>query len=218
MIHGVLVEGVDYIGKSSVCDHLAEVLGARDVRVRLNRCYLERNEVIRELERTAKTLDDAAARDLYYTAAISVDLLVAQETWSQDGPDAPWLVQDRHWLTQVGRNRFFAYEHDGGVPIEPLAAVHIPFSHNVLLQSDSASKQARAGTRPPKSPRDRELRANPDRHQEYDRFLTTLVPEDENWLVLDTTGLTMHETAERILEFVGDAPYAFTRTARSASS
>jgi thymidylate kinase len=204
-VEGVLVEGVDYIGKTTACGRLAELLTARGVPVRENRCYLVRDPLITFLEDRASESDDPEIRDGYYSAAISADMLAARAGIHDDELASRWIVQDRHWLTQIGRNRFFAREGEP-LPSTALELSHVPFTHNVLLQSNVAAKRARAAARPPKSPRDRLLAENPRLHQQYDDFLRGLLPE-ENWLVLDTSGLSTEETCARILDFLGEAPF-----------
>jgi hypothetical protein len=193
-IDGVLIEGVDYVGKTTVCGHLARLAGvARPVSV--GRCYLHRTPLIEFLERAAADSDDMIVRDHYYTAALVSDIAMPRRL-------DDYRVQDRHWLTQLGRNTFF---HSGPdvVPPSYFLEAHRPFARNVLLTSSAAAKADRAAQRPPKSPRDGYLRAHPQVHQEYETFLRTLLPPTEDWLELDTTGLPADEVARRVLDYCG---------------
>jgi hypothetical protein len=193
-IDGVLIEGVDYVGKTTVCGHLARLAGAARP-VSVGRCYLHRTPLIEFLERAAAGSDDMIVRDHYYTAALVSDIATAR-------PPGEYRVQDRHWLTQLGRNTFF---HTGPDIVAPgyFLDAHRPFARNVLLTSSVAAKVERAAQRPPKSPRDGYLRAHPEVHQEYETFLRTLLPPAEDWLVLDTTGLPADEVARRVLDYCG---------------
>jgi thymidylate kinase len=194
-INGVLIEGVDYVGKTTVALRLGELIAATGQPVSVGRCYVNRTELIEFLEGEASKSDDMITRDYYYSAALVCDL--ALMTLPDD-----YRVQDRHWLTQLGRNAFF---HSGNelVPTRHLVEAHRPFARNVLLTSSSAAKVERASRRPAKSPRDRYLMAHPELHQEYELFLTGLLPPAEDWLILDTTSRSVDEVAERILAYCG---------------
>jgi thymidylate kinase len=191
----VLIEGVDYVGKTTVAGRLAELIAASGHPVSLGRCYVNRTELIDFLEREASKSDDMITRDYYYTAALVCDLALLTR------PD-DYRVQDRHWLTQLGRNAFF-HSGDELVPARHLLEAHHPFARNVLLTSSSAAKVERAARRPAKSPRDRYLKAHPELHQDYESFLTSLLPPAEDWLILDTTSRSVDEVAEQILRYRG---------------
>lgn len=196
MIHGVLVEGVDFVGKTIVCEKLARDLSSDGVPVRLNKCYLERWPMIEFFEAQAKQHDSMLERDWYYSAAIVFDIALFAEP-------REFIVQDRHWLTQVGRNRFF---HPAALELIPqgfLEQRHVPFQHNVMLTSNLETKLKRCRSRESVSPRDRYLAANPHLHQEYERFLLDLIPADESWLVLDTSERTVEGIATAIRGFIG---------------
>jgi hypothetical protein len=195
MIDGVLIEGVDYIGKTSVARRVTQLLGESRGVAELGRCYVGQSGLVTFLEAEAARFDDMLTRDRYYSAALVVDLATLT-------PPSTFRIQDRHWLTQVGRNAFF---HRGVdiVPVGCFEQTHIPFVHNVLLTSSAPAKADRAAQRAPKSPRDRYLKANPDVHQAYEDFLLTLLPPEENWLVLDTTGKSIDEVAWQVLARCG---------------
>jgi hypothetical protein len=195
MIDGVLIEGVDYIGKTSVARRVTELLAESRGAAELGRCWVGQSGLVTFLEAEAARFDDMLTRDRYYSAALVVDLATLT-------PPSTFRVQDRHWLTQVGRNAFF---HPGLeiVPAGCFERTHIPFTHNVVLTSSKAAKADRATQREPKSPRDRYLRANPDVHQAYEDFLLTLLPPEENWFVLDTTGKSIDEVAWQLVALCG---------------
>lgn len=194
MIDGVLLEGVDYVGKTTVARKVAQLLAVSRP-VDLGRCYVQPSPLVAFLEEEATKYDDMRARDYFYSAALIADLATLT-------PPSTYRVQDRHWLTQVGRNAFF-HPGDDRLPIRYFEEAHLPFTQNVLLTSSAAVKAERAAMRPAKSPRDRYLRAHPDIHQEYEDFLLSLLPPEENWLVLDTTGMPADDVARLVLARCG---------------
>jgi len=195
MINGVLIEGVDYAGKTSIADNLASALRAGGVPVLQNQCYLKRGELIHFLEARAKERNTPLERDWYYTTALLVDLYLHEE--SNHDPNV-FIVQDRHWLTTVGRNTFFNRDIEfmrSGL----LEQNHPKFRFNVYVRSSMESKIRRCQNRPPKSPRDRYLAENPEIHQQYDDFLLNLLPKDEDWLILDTSEISIEEATTAVL-------------------
>jgi thymidylate kinase len=192
LIDGVLIEGVDYVGKTSVATRMVELLTERGTPASLGKCYLRRTPLIEFLEEQAKRTESMLERDWYYSAAIMADLYAFE-------PPGTFVVQDRHWLTQVGRNRFF---HPGLELIRPglLEERHHPFRFNVLLTSSLEAKLERSRSRPPNSPRDRYLAERPTLHQDYEQSLVDLLPASERWTVLDTTRMTIDEVAGAVLE------------------
>ena len=189
-LDGVLIEGVDYVGKTTVALRLAELIRQDGREVSVGRCYVDRTPLIEFLEREAQKSADMIVRDHYYTAALISDIAAAVQP-------SDYRVQDRHWLTQLGRNMFF---HTGEqvFPARYFSEAHRPFARNVLLTSSASAKADRAASRPAKSPRDQYLLARPDLHQKYEAFLQTLVPAEEDWLILDTTELSVDEVAREI--------------------
>jgi thymidylate kinase len=195
MINGVLLEGVDYVGKTSVAERLAVILNEQGASTRSGRCYLQRVPIIEFLEAHAQQCDSMLERDWYYSTAILVDLFSFRTL-------EEFTVQDRHWLTQVGRNRFFHKDVEF-MPVDLIEERHIPFRFNIMLTSSLEAKMERSQGRPAKSPRDRLLAANPGLHQEYERFLIDLIPKGESWTVIDTTELTIEEVARKVLALIG---------------
>jgi thymidylate kinase len=195
MIRGVLFEGVDFVGKTSVATRLAFLLAERGTHATLGKCYLKRSPIIEFLEEKAQGTESMVERDWYYSSAILADLA------SCTPPDT-FVVQDRHWLTQIGRNLFFHAETEM-IPPGLLEEKHIPFQFNILLTSSLEAKMERSQGRPAKSPRDRILAANPTLHQDYEKFLVNLLPKNESWWVLDTTDLDIEQVAQAALKHIG---------------
>lgn len=198
-ITGVLIEGVDFVGKTSAVSRLVEMLRTEGRSIEAGKCYLRRSPVIDYLEDCAKSYWTMLDRDMLYTAALLADLATYE-------PDPTFVVQDRHWLTQVGRNQFF-HPNRELVPEGTIERLHVPFKHNVFLKCDLPTKLARCRSRPPNSPRDEYLAANPGAHQEFEALNISLIPtETESWLILDTSDLTIDEVALRIREYVDRNP------------
>lgn len=188
-INGVLIEGTDFSGKSTVARIIAGCLADAVLR----RCFLTEHPLVMFIDLEAKRYDDIATRDKFYTSALLMDLHLLP----RHAPNV-FVVQDRHWLSQVGRNRFF-HPNKVEFPVDEIIANHIPFRFNFYLSSDMASKKHRATCRNPSSPRDRFLANNPEIHQRFDEFHLPLLPQDEHWQVLDNSQLSAEQAAQQIL-------------------
>jgi thymidylate kinase len=210
-IRGLLIEGVDFIGKTTVAEKVVAMLNSAGEDATMRKCYASGSPVVRFLDEEAARHEAMLERDLYYSAAIVLDITLLR-------PPEEFLVQDRHWLSQIGRNRFFHHGRDL-LPDGLLEGLHIPFEFNVLLTSTLEAKVQRSAGRPSKSPRDRYLRENPAAHQEYETFLRRLLPRDERWLILDTTDQSADEVAHSILRFLDSVgePSAEVRDVRTRS-
>jgi thymidylate kinase len=195
VIEGVLIEGVDFVGKTTVSRRLVQALVTEGQDAALRQCYMSGSPLVRFLDEEAKRYDSMLVRDRYYSAAIVLDLQLAR-------PSDAFLVQDRHWLSQLGRNRFF-HPEEALIPAGYLEQTHVPFRHNVLLVCDIQDKHERTEGRAVKSPRDRYLRENPAIHQAYEEFLRSLIPSGEDWIVLDTTGRNVEEVVQELRTSLG---------------
>lgn len=193
-IAGLLIEGVDYSGKTSVATALAGFLRDRGVLTRGLACFVNAHPIIDRLLAIARESDRLEERDACYTASLLLDLTLPVLPASRS-----YLIQERHALTQIARNRFFYEDHDRW-QIEEIERLRPRFSCQVYLWSDLAAKRVRTRSRPPKSPRDAMLAADRDRHQRYDDYMRSHLPADEQWLVVDTSPLTVANVAQRIVQ------------------
>jgi thymidylate kinase len=193
MIKGILIEGTDFIGKTVVAQHLVRRLSDESVDVYHSQCFLEECSLIQFLLKEAKRHETLKERDYFYTSACLLDLNLPRR-------ERGFRIQERHWLTQVGRNKFF-YDTEFDTYTTEIARKHLLFSCQVYLTSDVTAKRRRSSSRPAKSPRDRLLANDPAVHQKYDDFVIGLLPPDEDWHVIDTSGLSIAEVGETILRF-----------------
>lgn len=196
---GVLIEGSDYAGKSTIARIVFDNLQGDKLTVETAKCYLSRNPTVCFLDAEAQRHDDLLVRDQYYSAAIVCDLESARIC-----PPSQFRVQERHWLSQLGRNLFF-HPKLKLIPDGYLESRHLSFTTQVMLYSDIASKKRRCHSRPPASPRDRLLLGDPGLHQAYDEFIRSILPSAERWSVIDISEASPAEVASEICQQVRTA-------------
>lgn len=191
---GVLVEGVDYSGKTSACSVVERILQSKGMTPTRNACFLYDHPIIRRLLALAKTSDDMVFRDTCYTASLLLDLSLTDPLCL-----GGFRIQERHVLTQIGRNSYF-YDDQENWQIDTMRRMRPLFSHQIYLTSNIEAKNSRTRSRRPKSPRDALLAADPGLHQHYDDAMRVSLPPGENWHVIDTSDLTIDQVAQAILK------------------
>jgi thymidylate kinase len=191
MIHGILIEGTEDSGKTTVSHLVARTLAEHGVASQVGHGYVHGNRLLDRFLHAARTTSDLLEIDWYYSANMLLDLALCRRALPRE-----FVVQDRHWLSQVGRNEFF--HAAAPLPTELIEAQHLPFAYNVYLKSDAATKRERASLRPPSSLRDAYLRKHADVHQRYDEYLERRLPRGERWSVIDTSGRTAEDVAALI--------------------
>lgn len=195
-IDGLLIEGVDYAGKTAVTDALERLMTALGWKTVRRACFISQHPIIDALLAQAKASGAMDQRDVFYTSSLLIDLSV---------PPLPlpngYLLQERHALTQIGRNTFF-YDDPVRWQVETIENLRRPFTAQAYLTSDIVTKRTRTRTRPPKSPRDALLAGDPVLHQRYDDYMRDSLPKDEDWLILDTSHLNVDGVALRLWDYL----------------
>jgi thymidylate kinase len=197
VINGVLFEGIDYSGKTSVTKALVGRLAERGIAAERRGCYVSRTPLVHMIDRRALLTDSLRDRDVYYSASMLLDLQLMHRELDPD----LFLVQDRHWFSQVGRNDFF-HAGDEIVDRQLLIEPHVPFRTQVYLWCDVAAKAERVVSRSPKSPRDALLAGDRSLHQAYDDFTRDLLPSDEQWSVIDTSSRSVDEVVDAVINLL----------------
>jgi thymidylate kinase len=192
MIYGLLIEGTEESGKTTVSHLVARTLAEHGIASQVGHGYVHGNRLLDRFLAAARGTTDLLEIDWYYSANMLLDLALCRRALPRE-----FVVQDRHWLSQVGRNEFF--HAAAPLPTELIEAQHLPFAYNVYLKSDAGTKRERATLRPPSSLRDAYLRKHSDVHQQYDEYLERRLPRAERWSVIDTTGRTPDEVAALIV-------------------
>ncbi|GAA0713852.1 hypothetical protein [Dokdonella soli] len=193
-IPGLLIEGVDYSGKTAVSTELERIMRERGYEPYRRACFMHEHPIIDGLLALAKASQRMDERDICYTASILLDLTLPAL------PSPPgYLLQERHVQTQIGRNTFF-YEDDERWQVTTLRRLRRCFSTQVYLTSNLAAKRERTRTRTPKSPRDALLAEDVLLHQRYDDYMRDTLPGGEAWLVIDTSVLSIADVAGLILD------------------
>lgn len=194
-IGGVLIEGVDYAGKTTLARNLVEACSDRGLLVRYAKEFLATGPRLHATLKAIATRNFGYEQDLILADATITDI---RSYRSEHG----LVIQDRHWFSVFGHLKFF-YPSSTASQCATLLREHRTFAHNVYLTSTIEAKRARFTVCPPRSQLDAMLAANPDLHQRYDDYLKELLPTDEPWTVIDTSSLPAKTVALEVLGQIG---------------
>ncbi|MEM4254623.1 MAG: hypothetical protein QXR48_04555 [Candidatus Woesearchaeota archaeon] len=192
-IEGILIEGVDYAGKTAVTKCLTEMLiTCYGKNAMYKKDYLTENHLVKYLASMAQTMKVGESQNLPLVFAKLVDIYVYTPK------KGDFIVQDRHWFSTECRINFF-YPKSTLAKLLLLYRFHIPFAYNIYLTSSITTKEKRVMRSPPKSSIDKYLAKNPDVHQKYDDFCKHLIPQNENWHVIITDNQSIDQICETII-------------------
>jgi thymidylate kinase len=215
-IHGILLEGINYSGKSTVARLLGERLAARGVPLLQRHCYLVESPISAELQQQAfgsvtgwqdRAFPDAEllrSFNVRKSAQMLYDSALAAETDSLDGQV---VLQDRHWFTQYCSNEFF--NPGEGLLSKKWVRQHAPrFTLQVYLTCSQDERQRRAGERtgPEKHNLNSYQRAHLAELGLYDELCLSLIKDDPTWRVVHTDDLSVTVVVDEILEAFDTAP------------
>lgn len=86
---------------------------------------------------------------------------------------------------------------------------HRPFTWNVYLTANAQVRQARAAGRADLSLLDAYFLKNIEKLMEYDRFCMERIPKSENWIVIDTSDLSVDEIVSKILHWMVEGDHSW---------
>ncbi|MFD9004270.1 hypothetical protein ACFV0T_25495 [Streptomyces sp. NPDC059582] len=207
----MLLEGLNFAGKSTTASRLTALLRARGSEVHSRHCYVCDSDATQALQLRAKRAVGASGGrpfpdpDLLrpFNALKSAQMLIDSELATDcayTGRQGPVLIQDRHWFTQYCNNAFFTPGE--GYLSDTWARTCAPrFTVQVYLTCSPAERERRAGRRNGDAHGlNAYLRAHPHGIAALDTFCIEQIADDPAWTVLATDGLSQDDTAARLLD------------------
>jgi thymidylate kinase len=195
-LNGILLEGMDYSGKSTVCDLLEETLKERGFVVKKNHFYLSDNFIVKFLFNKAISTEGSEDYHLLYAAGCLLDRFLFREE------PGIFYIQDRNWLTHDAWASI-EFSETSEVPAGYFLKNHKPFKWNVLLTISYEKIQERFSQREKRSYLNERLFEDKEVFLNYHEYLISRIPSDENWLILDTSNLMPDEVVKKIVEYFG---------------
>jgi hypothetical protein len=195
---GILLEGLTDVGKSELGKALLRLLELRGVPARYSHCWIRPNALNEAVHQRAFDSFDGArsenfpdpdllrAFNVHRSAHVMMDSYLAIHTPPRLGDDA-FLIQDRHWFSQLCHNEFFN-PGEGFLSREWIATSAPTFGLHAYLTCSEASRAARAKMpreQPPHALRAYFRRHNDELHR-FDEFSMTLIRDDPIWSIVST--------------------------------
>jgi thymidylate kinase len=211
MLRGVLLEGLNFAGKSTTAARLTTLLRARGTEVHSRHCYVCDTEGTQTLQLRAKSsIGGSTGRPVpdpdllrpfnaMKSAQMLIDSELAMDSVYAAGPEGPVLVQDRHWFTQYCNNGFFN-PGEGYLSDSWVLTCAPRFTVQVYLTCSPAERERRAGRRDGDAHGlNAYLRANPKGIAALDTFCIEQIADDPSWIVVATDDLSQDEIAAHLL-------------------
>ena len=195
-LNGILIEGMDYSGKSTVCDLIGETLKDRGFIVEKNHLYLSDNFIVKFLFNKAILTERSEDYHLLYAAGCLLDQFLFREKIGV------FYIQDRNWLTHESWASI-EFSKSSEVPADYFLKNHRSFKWNVLLTISYEELRERFLQREKKSYLNERIFEDKEFFLNYHEYLISRIPLDENWLILDTSNLIPDEVVKKIVEYFG---------------
>lgn len=214
LVHGILLEGMCFSGKTTVAQALVEVL-SEIAPVRFNHCYLNDNVPNRLLHDLAiesigsPTELHFPDREILrcFNAYRSANIMIDAAALSvEPGEFTGIRVQDRHWFSQLCHNDFFNPE-EGYLSPHWIRSCAPVFTVNVYLASDTSMRKARssAGARSGENAIHEYFRNNMNELEKFELFCREKCNSLPDWHVLDSNALGLAQTLDTIVKTFREA-------------
>ena len=189
-VHGILLDGHECSGKTTLADLLTTELQARGHAVTRSHGTLTKGGLVDAmLGEAVATFDDAADRpfrdlELWrrFNSVRSAQLVVDAELAARQEP-GDVRVQDRYWLTQHSFNSFLT-PGEGYLAPEWIRARAPRFTVQVYLTCTPATRRERVAARPAKHAVNTFLHRHLDEIVRLDELTLRQVADDPEWTVL----------------------------------
>jgi thymidylate kinase len=211
-INGILLEGGEYSGKTSVATELEKILSKKGMKVKRGHAVLHRFPVIMMLNKEAfRSLPKHIPLSFpdknffkrfngFRTAQLMVDLTLAHD--SKVSRDEVFLIQDRHWYSQKFMNQFFTpglleaetqwmEDHK----IEFKYKIYLTCSHKVRLQRSKKFPKYDAF-----ATLDKYFLFHVQKVDIFDKFCMDSIQKEGGWIIIDTSDKKPLEIAQAILD------------------
>lgn len=194
VIRGVLIEGVNAVGKSTVSQKLKEILTKNGIKLELNHIFFSRNPLVKFTWNKSQETENTPEEPYYFGIGTVLDLNLFFPKSDL------FYIQDRNWLSLECWIKFFHPDKQFG-PENFLLKNHHRLQWNVFLTASYETVMARNLQRDKKSSHADSILESEDKFIEYTNFCISKIPANENWIVIDTDDTTPDEVVEQILQF-----------------
>jgi thymidylate kinase len=210
LIDGVLIEGLNYTGKTTLARAIEQELQARGASVRYGKSYLCDEPIVQDLQKLA--FDGLIAEDatgfpdprlLKSFNAFRSALIMADSQFSSARRWPGLRVQDRQWFSQLCNNEFFT-PGEGFLSAEWIRQNAPRFTVQLYLTCSPQVRLERVKKRPEREPHafNTYLRANVNSFPVFDEASLEILKRCGGFEVVDTDGLDVHAFAQDLADRV----------------
>ena len=214
VIDGLLIEGLDYSGKTTIAKLVKNKLEERNYNVKTGHGQLAGSDLSRFLAFEAydtlpaeipTKFPDANFMEKYIKLKLSglvVDKMLGNQKLEDYKKQGVFLIQDRYLLTLQCTKRFFTPNLD--MPeLKMIEEAYIPFKYNIYLTCSSSTRKKRVAARGKEPDRlEKYLIVHFNELYKYDELCQSMVKEKPGWYVIDTSNTKPEEVANQILDLI----------------
>lgn len=208
LIDGLLVEGLNYSGKTTLARAVERELGARGARVRSGHCYLFDEPIVAALQKlsfngivaeNANGFPDP--RLLKPFNALRSAQIIADSQFARDRQWPGLLVQDRQWFSQLCNNEFFT-PGEGFLSAEWIERNAPRFTVQLYLTCSPQVRLERVGKRPAVESHalNTYLRANVESFPRFEETCLELVDRYGGFEVVNSDDLDIDAFARKVAD------------------
>lgn len=225
LINGVLVEGLNYSGKTTLARMVARELTSRGLKVQSGHCYLCSEPIVESLQDLSfNGLEDKEANGFPdaemmrpFNAFRSAQIIVDSQFAAQKEWPVGFLVQDRQWFSQLCNNEFFT-PGESFLSAEWIAHHAPQFTVQVYLTCTPRVRLERLRKRPTAESHalNTYLRANVDSFPRFEETCLELVDRYGGFEVVNTDDLDVTDLARSLVDRLVPGPGSTTRAGAAA--
>jgi thymidylate kinase len=210
LIDGVLLEGLNYSGKTTVARAVEQELKAREAQVRYGRCYLCDEPIVEALQKLSfngLVAEDANGfpdpRLMKPFNAFRSAQIIADSQFASERRWPGLLVQDRQWYSQLCNNEFFT-PGESFLSAEWIEHSAPRFTVQLYLTCSPQVRLERVKKRPERESHafNTYLRANVESFPSFDEACLELVDRYGGFEVINTDGLDVGAFAREVADRV----------------
>lgn len=214
VINGVLIEGLDYSGKTTIAKILKKKLEEKSYNIRTGHGMLGNSELSVFLAslgydslptEVSKTFPDAKIIEnkvKLHFAGLIVDKILSNQKLQEYIKQEIFLIQDRYFLTLKCAKMFFIPNLE--IPeLKIFEQDLIPFKLNIYLTCNLYTRKKRIQSREKEPDRlEKYLIAHLGELYKYDDLCQSMIKEKPEWYIIDTSNKKPEEIADQILDLI----------------
>lgn len=221
VIDGLLIEGLDYSGKTTIANIVKDALEKKNYNIRTGHGQLASSNLSvflasegysslpSEIPKKFPDVSFMKKKLQLHLASLIVDKMLGNQMLEEYKKKGIFLIQDRYLLTLQCAKKFFIPDLE--IPeLKMIEGAEIPFKYNIYLTCSPQERKKRAEAREKQADNlEKYLIAHLNELYKYDELCQSMVKEKPRWHIIDTSDRNPNEVANQILYLIQQANNSF---------